>query len=90
MGAAGLDRPAAAEYFYVSRQPQVPGTFIAQAGGQYPGGNGGAIFENSTSTVGTGTGTTVSGAERLRAAAASLGGTVLQTGFWGLVAAVLW
>lgn len=56
MSAARLGRPAAAEYFYVSRQAQVPGTFVALAGGQYPGGNGGAIFEGSTTNGTTGSG----------------------------------
>ncbi|TLD08074.1 hypothetical protein PspLS_10574 [Pyricularia sp. CBS 133598] len=41
---ANLAKPLAAEYFYVSRQPKVPGTFVDQPGGTYPGGNGNAIF----------------------------------------------
>lgn len=41
---ANLDKPLAAEYFYVSRQSNVPGTFVDQPGGSYPGGNGNAIF----------------------------------------------
>ncbi|POS76321.1 hypothetical protein DHEL01_v205295 [Diaporthe helianthi] len=41
---AGLGNPAAAEYMYVSRQPAVPGDFVALPGGQFPGGNGNAIF----------------------------------------------
>ncbi|KAJ4397597.1 hypothetical protein N0V93_001830 [Gnomoniopsis smithogilvyi] len=45
MSAAGLARPAAAEFFYVNRQTQVPVDFVALPGGTYPGGNGGAIFE---------------------------------------------
>ncbi|KAJ4420193.1 hypothetical protein N0V82_004538 [Gnomoniopsis sp. IMI 355080] len=60
MSAAGLDRPAAAEYFYVNRQTQVPGDFVALAGGTYPGGNGGAIFEDSPDAAGNAT-TTASG-----------------------------
>lgn len=60
MSAAGLDRPAAAEYFYVNRQTQVPGDFVALAGGTYPGGNGGAIFENSPNAAGNATTTATS------------------------------
>ncbi|KAI6367760.1 hypothetical protein MCOR25_004836 [Pyricularia grisea] len=41
---ANLGKPLAAEYFYVSRQSNVPGTFVDQPGGSYPGGNGNAIF----------------------------------------------
>jgi phosphatidylethanolamine-binding protein len=41
---ARLDRPAAGQFWYVSREPEVPGTFIALAGGAYPGGNGDAVF----------------------------------------------
>lgn len=41
---AGLGNPAAAEYMYVSREPAVPGDFVALPGGQFPGGNGNAIF----------------------------------------------
>lgn len=55
MSAAGLSRPAAAEYFYVNRQTQVPGDFVAVAGGEYPGGNGGAIFEDSANASGNAT-----------------------------------
>lgn len=61
MAAAGLSRPMAAEYFYVNRQSNVPGNFIALAGGSYPGGNGGAIFENSPNAAGNGTGGTTTG-----------------------------
>lgn len=42
--AAGLGNPAAAEYMYVSRQAAVPGDFVALPGGEFPGGNGNAIF----------------------------------------------
>lgn len=56
MSAAGLGRPAAAEFFYVSRQAQVPGTFVALAGGTYPGGNGDAIFETSPNAAAGGNG----------------------------------
>ncbi|KAL1879242.1 hypothetical protein Daus18300_001821 [Diaporthe australafricana] len=41
---AGLGSPAAAEYMYVSREPAVPGDFVALPGGEFPGGNGNAIF----------------------------------------------
>lgn len=41
---AGLGNPAAAEYMYVSREPAVPGDFVALPGGEFPGGNGNAIF----------------------------------------------
>lgn len=54
--AAGLVRPAAAEYFYVSKKTDVPGGFVALPGGTYPGGNGGAIFENSPNAAGNQTG----------------------------------
>lgn len=92
--AAGLGRPAAAEYFYVSRKSEVPGGFVALAGGTYPGGNGGAIFEDSANASGTatatasgtgaastatGTGTTTAGAVRWDAAR-------LFDGVWGLAA----
>lgn len=43
----------AANYFYVSRQSMVPGTFIAMPGGQYPGGNGAAIFAGGQGGNGT-------------------------------------
>lgn len=48
---AGLDRPAAGEFWYVSREPEVPGTFIALAGGAYPGGNGAAIFSSGSGSA---------------------------------------
>lgn len=52
---AGLGRPAAGEFWYVSREPEVPGTFVALAGGAYPGGNGAAVFsagsESATATA---------------------------------------
>ncbi|CAN8101402.1 unnamed protein product [Discula destructiva] len=57
IAAAGLGRPAAAEYFYVNRQAQVPGDFVALAGGVYPGGNGAAVFEDSASAGGNATAT---------------------------------
>lgn len=86
MSAAGLDRPAAAEYFYVNRQTQVPGDFVALAGGTYPGGNGGAIFENSpnaagnaTTTAGstaTSTSTSSTGTSSSTATGAAAGGMV--------------
>lgn len=89
MSAAGLGRPAAAEFFYVSRQAQVPGTFVALAGGTYPGGNGGAIFENSPGAANgsasppsppSGTdSTTTSGARR------SVMEGLWTTGIWGLL-----
>lgn len=41
---AGLGNPAVAEYMYVSRQAAVPGDFVALPGGEFPGGNGNAIF----------------------------------------------
>lgn len=83
LSAAGLPRPAAAEYFYVNRQSQVPGNFIALPGATYPGGNGGAIFENSpnaagnATTTGTGTGT-ASGAGSGRGS----GGWLLCCNWW--------
>lgn len=51
IAAASLSRPAAGEYFYVSRQTSVPADFVARAGGQYPGGNGNAIFVGSSTTT---------------------------------------
>lgn len=93
MSAAGLDRPAAAEYFYVNRQTQVPGDFVALAGGTYPGGNGGAIFENSPNAAGNATttasststststsSTSTSSSTASGAASAAAGGGVLR---WG-------
>lgn len=92
MSAAGLARPAAAEYFYVNRQTQVPGDFVAAAGGQYPGGNGGAIFENSPNAAGNATTTTAtstststsstgtSSSTASGAASAAAGGGVLRLG----------
>lgn len=58
ISSANLNRPAAANYFYVSRQNQVPGTFVAVAGGVYPGGNGNAIFDgyNNGNNNGNGNG----------------------------------
>ncbi|ORY67021.1 phosphatidylethanolamine-binding protein, partial [Pseudomassariella vexata] len=41
---AGLARPAAGEFYYVSSQQSVPGDFVALAGGEFPGGNGDAVF----------------------------------------------
>lgn len=93
LGAAGLARPAAAEYFYVNRQAQVPGNFVALAGGTYPGGNGGAVFENSPNAAGnatataTGTGTataTASGAAAATGATSGAGGAL----GWGDVVSV--
>ncbi|TLS26151.1 hypothetical protein PpBr36_05008 [Pyricularia pennisetigena] len=56
---AKLAKPLAAEYFYVSRQANVPGTFVDQPGGSYPGGNGNAIFTaNQTRPSGSSNGTT--------------------------------
>lgn len=103
MSAAGLDRPAAAEYFYVNRQTQVPGDFVALAGGTYPGGNGGAIFENSPNAAGNATTTASStssttsstGASSTATGAASVaaGGVVMRWGdmlSMGALGAVVW
>lgn len=106
MSAAGLARPAAAEYFYVNRQTQVPGDFVALAGGQYPGGNGGAIFENSpnaagnatttatsTSSTTSSTGTSSSSTASGAASAAGGGGGVLRWGdmmTMGVLGAAVW
>lgn len=56
--AAGLARPMAGEYFYVSRQSAVPGDFMAAAGGEFPGGNGNAVFAGKGSSSGNQTSTT--------------------------------
>lgn len=74
MSAAGLERPAAAEYFYVNRQTQVPADFVAMAGGEYPGGNGGAIFENSPNAAGNGTATATSSSATSSASGATATG----------------
>lgn len=50
--AAKLGNPLAAEYFYVSRQANVPGTFVDKPGGTFPGGNGGAIFAGNATSGG--------------------------------------
>lgn len=75
MSAAGLDRPAAAEYFYVNKMAGVAGDFVAQPGGTYPGGNGGAIFEDSANAAGNGTAstTTTSGSGTAATGTASSG-----------------
>lgn len=99
MSAAGLGRPAAAEYFYVNRQAQVPGTFVALAGATYPGGNGGAIFENSPNAAGNGTGTSTGSNSTTGSGSSSGTGTgtttsgarsvmegIFKTGIWGLLA----
>lgn len=94
INASGLDRPAAAEYFYVNRQSQVPGDFVALAGGEYPGGNGGAIFENSPDAAGNGssngteTETGKSAAGPVRAMPAIVEG-IFMAGIWGLAIALL-
>ncbi|EJT72198.1 hypothetical protein GGTG_09065 [Gaeumannomyces tritici R3-111a-1] len=85
----------AANYFYVSRQTQVPGTFTGQPGGTFPGGNGNAIFAgrqggNGTRGPGRGNGTvpTIPRAEAPRAAAAMtalLGAVGLAVSFVALV-----
>ena len=49
--AASLGRPAAGEYFYATRQDSVPPDFIALPGGEYPGGNGNAIFVGSSGSA---------------------------------------
>lgn len=92
IAAAALGRPAAAEYLYVNRQPQVPGTFVALAGGVYPGGNGGAIFEGSVpSTTPTGTGAaTGAGAASPTAATAGAAGGWSGFGAEGLLGAAIW
>lgn len=65
---AGLERPAAGEFWYVSREPEVPGTFVALAGGAYPGGNGAAVFSSGS---GSATATATSSAD----GTSSTGGT---------------
>lgn len=93
ISAAGLGRPAAAEYFYVSRQTQVPGTFVARAGATYPGGNGGAIFENSPNAAGTTNSSTTNATTggsttttTTTSGATSVWEGLLKSGFWGLLA----
>lgn len=90
VSAAGLGRPAAAEYFYVNRQSRVPGTFVALAGGVYPGGNGGAIIAGSTGTgsgtgsgTGTGTGTGSGTGTGTGTGTGSAGGTAASGGAVG-------
>lgn len=104
MSAAGLVRPAAAEYFYVNRQAQVPGNFVALAGGVYPGGNGGAVFEDSPNAAGnstasasvTATGATATGATATgttATGATSGAGAVLRGGevvSAGALSAAIW
>lgn len=48
----------AGEYFDVSRQATIPGDFIAATGGEFPGGNGNAVFAVKGSSTGNQTGTT--------------------------------
>lgn len=99
MEAAGLGRPAAAEYFYVSRRPEVPGDFVGSPGATYPGGNGGAVFENSPDAAGNGSGTatatataTSSGATGTAAATGGASGPAARwrvgDGAWG--ASLIW
>lgn len=87
---AGLGQPAASEYWYVSRQDAVPGTFVALAGGQYPGGNGNAVFQGGATTTttsgATATPTTgVSSTSSSHAAAAPTAGPGFVGGLGGSV-----
>lgn len=85
---AGLDRPAAGEFWYVSREPEVPGTFVALAGGAYPGGNGAAIFSSGS---GSATATATSSADGTSSTGAtdstgtSAANVVARTSFSGLL-----
>lgn len=95
MAAAELETPAAAEYFYVNRKPEVPGDFVAMPGATYPGGNGGAVFENSPNAAGNGsaTATTTSSGSGATATGTSGAGArwkaldgVFGSALWGLAA----
>lgn len=84
MAAAGLGRPAAAEYFYVSRKAEVPGEFVAAPGASYPGGNGGAVFENSPNAAGnnTSSSTTAAGGTATTTQKGSSSSAGSRTGGW--------
>lgn len=69
---AGLGRPMAGEFWYVSREPEVPGTFVALAGGAYPGGNGAAIFSAGSGSA-TATATSSASSTSSTGGAASTG-----------------
>lgn len=93
MAEADLERPLAAEYFYVSRQAAVPGDFVGAAGGTYPGGNGGAIFEDSPNAAGNATTTTASGTATGSAATAAATTTSTSAAaprWWRAVESVDW
>lgn len=69
---ANLGRPAAGEFWYVSRETEVPGTFVALAGGAYPGGNGAAIFSSGSGSA-TATATSSAGGTSSTGGASSTG-----------------
>lgn len=87
---ARLDRPAAGEFWYVSREPEVPGTFVALAGGAYPGGNGAAIFSagsgsaTATATSSAGGTSSTGGADSTGATGTSAASLVAGESFSGL------
>ncbi|EME39987.1 hypothetical protein DOTSEDRAFT_47469 [Dothistroma septosporum NZE10] len=83
-----LGTPAAANYFYVSNQTNVPANFTASPGGQYPGGDGSAVtsgdpYKPTGSAAGGSGGSSSSSA---RAAMVTGVGSLVGAGLLGLAA----
>lgn len=85
---AGLDTPAAAEYFYVSNQTQVPATFTAAPGGSYPSGNGQAITSGDPYSA-SATAAATMGSGSSGSSSSSSAGAAMITGVGGLLGAGL-
>ncbi|KAJ9654881.1 hypothetical protein H2198_006154 [Neophaeococcomyces mojaviensis] len=70
--AARLNNPVAANYFFCSNQTNVPTTFVAAPGGEYPGGNGAAITSGPGPSI---TPTSTAGASSTSGASSSGSGS---------------